>query len=116
MECANTTNVEFIVDPKILFYGWLIYSHLHVSWSSDGQGSVQIGSLSTLCHDHITCIDDTAAPAEKQHSDKWACAELWTCPFKQKVWPQKFVSRILCCVALVYNSYFFQNSYFTEII
>ena len=23
---ANTTNVEFIVDPKILFHGWLIYS------------------------------------------------------------------------------------------
>ena len=28
----------------------------------------------------------------------------------------KFVSKILCCVALVYNSYFFQNSRFTEII
>ena len=29
--------------------------------------------------------------------------------------PQKFASRILCCVALGYNSYFFQNSRFTEI-
>ena len=29
--------------------------------------------------------------------------------------PQKFVSKILCCVALVYNSYFFQNSRFTEV-
>ena len=27
---ANTTNVEFIVDPKVLFHGWLIYSYLHL--------------------------------------------------------------------------------------
>ena len=29
MDYANTTNVEFIVDPKVLFRGWLIYSYLH---------------------------------------------------------------------------------------
>ena len=23
MDYANTTNVEFIVDPKVLFHGWL---------------------------------------------------------------------------------------------
>ena len=26
MDYANTTNVEFIVDPRVLFHGWLIYS------------------------------------------------------------------------------------------
>ena len=54
-----------------------------LSWSSasDCQSSVQIGSLTTLWHDHIACIDDTACPTEKQHFDKWACAEPWTCPF-----------------------------------
>ena len=52
VDYANTTNVEFIVDPKVLFHGWLIYSylHVHVSWSSDCQRSVQIGSLTTLWH------------------------------------------------------------------
>ena len=34
MDRANTTNVEFIVDPKVLFNGWLIYSYLHIRWSS----------------------------------------------------------------------------------
>ena len=27
---ANTTNVEFIVDPTVLFHGWLIYSYLQI--------------------------------------------------------------------------------------
>ena len=36
--------------------------------------------------------------------------EIWA-----QLQPQKFASRILCCVALSYNSYFFQNSRFTEI-
>ena len=35
VDYANTTNVEFIVDPKVLFHVWLIYSYLHLSWSSD---------------------------------------------------------------------------------
>ena len=30
MDYANTTNVEFIVDPKVLFHGWLIYSYLQI--------------------------------------------------------------------------------------
>ena len=30
MDYANTTNVEFIVDPKVLFHGWLIYSYLQM--------------------------------------------------------------------------------------
>ena len=89
MDYANTTNVEFIVDKKVLFHGWLIYSywHVYVSWSSDCQASLQIGSLTTLWHDHIACIDDTACPAEKRHFEKWACAEPWTCPLKS-VFPQ----------------------------
>ena len=40
VDYANTSNVEFI-DPNVLFrYGWLIYSYLHISWSSDCQESV----------------------------------------------------------------------------
>ena len=35
------------------------------SWSSDCRGSAQIGSLTTLRHDHIACIDDTACPGRK---------------------------------------------------
>ena len=31
VDYANTTNAEFIVDPKVLFHGWLIYSYLHTS-------------------------------------------------------------------------------------
>ena len=65
VDYANTTNVEFIVDTKVLFHGWLIYSYLHPSWSSDYQGSVHIGSLTTLWHDHTACIDDTACPSRK---------------------------------------------------
>ena len=30
MDYANTTKVEFIVDPKVLFHGWLIYSYLQI--------------------------------------------------------------------------------------
>ena len=62
---SNTTDVEFIVDPKVLFHGGLIYSYLHISWSSDCQGSVQIGSLTTSWHDHISFIDDTACPGRE---------------------------------------------------
>ena len=71
----------------------------YLSWSSasDCQGSVQIGSLTTLWHDHIACIDDTAryVPAEKQHFDKWACAKPWTCPFKLNFTFYKYQSLIL---------------------
>ena len=30
MDYANTTNVEFIVDPKVLSHGWLIYNCLQI--------------------------------------------------------------------------------------
>ena len=30
VDYANTTNVEFIIDPKVLFHGWLIYSYLQI--------------------------------------------------------------------------------------
>ena len=30
MDYANTSNVVFIVDSKVLFHGWLIYSYLHI--------------------------------------------------------------------------------------
>ena len=42
---------------------------------------------------------------------KQASGEIWA-----QLRPPKFVGKILCCVALVYSSYFFQNSRFTEII
>ena len=69
MSTLHYTNVEFIVDPKDLFYSWLIYSYLHTRWSSDCQGCVQIGSLTSLQHDHIACIDDTAF---------WSMSMCWT--------------------------------------
>ena len=62
VDYANTTNVEFIVDPKILFHGWLIDSYLHLRWSS------ATGECADLFFDNImTCrliicfIDDTAS-------------------------------------------------------
>ena len=30
VDCANTTNVKFIVDSIVLFLGWLIYSYLQI--------------------------------------------------------------------------------------
>ena len=30
VDYANTSNVEFIVDPMVLFLGWLIYSYLQI--------------------------------------------------------------------------------------
>ena len=30
VDYANTTNVEFFVDPKVLFHGSLIYSYLKI--------------------------------------------------------------------------------------
>ena len=30
VDYANTNNVEFIVDPMVLFHGWLIYSYLQI--------------------------------------------------------------------------------------
>ena len=30
MDYANTTNVEFNFDQKVLFHGWLIYSYLQI--------------------------------------------------------------------------------------
>ena len=65
VDYANTTDVEFIVDAKVLFRGWLIYSYLHISWSSDCQGSVQSGSSTSLWHDHFAFIDDTACSGRK---------------------------------------------------
>ena len=76
VDYANTTNVEFIVDPKVSFHGWLIYSYLHLSWSSDRQVSVQIVSLITLWHDHIAFIDDTACPGRK--TAFWLTSMRWT--------------------------------------
>ena len=76
VDYANTTNVEFIVDPKVLFHGWLIYSYLYLSWSSDCQVSVQIGSLITLWNDRIAFIDDTACPG--RDTAFWLTSMRWT--------------------------------------
>ena len=75
MDYANTTNVEFIVDPKVLFHGWLIYNYLHISWSSDCQGS-EFGSLTILWHNEIAFINDTACPGRKIAF--WLMSMRWT--------------------------------------
>ena len=62
MPTLQTLNL-LLIDPTVLFHGWLIYSYFkYLSWSSasDCQGSVPIGSLTTLWCDHIACIDDMA--------------------------------------------------------
>ena len=76
VDYANTNNVEFIVDPRVLFHDWLIYSYFHLIWSSDCQGSVQMGSLTTLRHDHIAFIGDTACPGSKIAF--WLMSMCWT--------------------------------------
>ena len=76
MDYANTAKVEFIVDPKVLFHGWWIYSYLHIRWSSDCQGGVQIGSLKTLWPDHNACIDDTECLGRK--TAFWLINMRWT--------------------------------------
>ena len=65
VDYANTTNIECTVDRKVLFHGSLIYSYFHIIWSSDCQGSVHIGSLTTLWHDHIAWKEDRACPDRK---------------------------------------------------
>ena len=67
---------QFIVDRKVLFHSWWICSYLHISWSSDCLGSVQIGSLTMLWHDHIACIDNTARPQQK--TAFWLMRMHWT--------------------------------------
>ena len=63
MDYANTTNVEFIVDPKVLFHGWLIYSYLKIfklikcKWLP--------GECTEWFFDNVTCIDDKAYPGRK---------------------------------------------------
>ena len=34
----NTTNVECIVDQKVLYHGWLFYSYLQVEREGEGGG------------------------------------------------------------------------------
>ena len=66
---TKVTNIEFIVDSRVLFHSWLITVICkYLSWSSasDCQGIVQIGSLTTLWHDHIDCIDDYSMPRQKK--------------------------------------------------
>ena len=79
MDYANTNNVEFIVDLMALFHGWLIYSYSQIfkliksKWLP---GRCEIGSLTTLWHDHIACIDDTACPGRK--TAFWYTSMRWT--------------------------------------
>ena len=77
---ANATNVEFIVDPTVLFHGWLIYSYLQIfklikcKWLS--------GECAEWFFDNIMTIQTIQqVQATKQHFDKWACTEPWTFPF-----------------------------------
>ena len=72
MDYANTTNVEFIVDPKVLFHGWLIYSYLQIfklikcKWLPGECADWFFDNITW--YDHIACIyciDDTACPGRK---------------------------------------------------
>ena len=48
------------------FYSMFSFGkYLSCSSANDCLGSVQIGSLTTLWHDRIACIDDTACPGNK---------------------------------------------------
>ena len=58
MDYANTTTVEFKVDSKVLFHGWLIYSYL-------------------LLWQHYDIIILLAEMIQHVPTEK-----LWTCPFK----------------------------------
>ena len=62
------------------FIPWLInFNYLHLSWSSDCQESVRIGSLTTLWHDHIAFIDDIACPGRKTRKTAfWLTSMRWT--------------------------------------
>ena len=68
MDYVNTTRVEFIVDPVVLFHGWLIYSYLQIfklikcKWLP---GECADCSLTILWHDQIAYIDDTACLGRK---------------------------------------------------
>ena len=82
------------------FIPWLMNLQLlHVSWSSDRQGSVQIGSLTTLWHYHIARIDDTACLGRKTPFDWWACAEPWNLAFKTTVHIETVPCRLLLRMA-----------------
>ena len=68
------------------FIPWLINLQpfdLNLSWSSDSHGSVQIGSLTILSHDHIAFIDDTACPGRK--TAFWLASMLWTVNLSLKI-------------------------------
>ena len=41
VDYANTTNVEFFVEPKVLFHGWLIYSYLQIFFVNQLQVTVR---------------------------------------------------------------------------
>ena len=68
--------LNLLLTRTVLFHGWWIYSYLHIRWSSDCQGSVQIGSLKTLWPDHIACIDDTECHGRK--TAFWLINMRWT--------------------------------------
>ena len=72
VDYANTTNVEFVVDitdiwpqvDQVTARGVCRLIDYKKKKKKKG-GSVQIGSLTSLWHDHIACIDDTACPGRK---------------------------------------------------
>ena len=68
--------LNLLLTRTVLFHGWWIYSYLHIRWSSDCQGGVQIGSLKTLWPDRNACIDDTECPGRK--TAFWLINMRWT--------------------------------------
>ena len=84
MDYANTNNVEFIVDPMVLFHVWLIYCYLQIfnlikcyKWLP--------GECTDWFFDNIVtrsyCVHRRYSMSQQKKKNKWACAEPWTCPF-----------------------------------
>ena len=67
MDYANTTNIEFIVNSKVLFHGWLIYSYLQIfksikcEWLPGESADWFFDNIMTRSR----CIDDTACLGRK---------------------------------------------------
>ena len=81
---ANTTNVEFIVDPMVLFHGWLIYSYLQIfklikcKWLPGECVGGFFDNIKTWSY----CLHRRYNISWHKNY-KWSYgAEPWTCPFK----------------------------------
>ena len=56
VDYANTINVEFIVDPKVLFHGWLIYIYLQIFLVDQVQATARGVCRLVLCEHYDMII------------------------------------------------------------